>query len=104
MGRRTNNLLVSEIHHNGSIEEREALAPLWGGAPVPDGAVEGVFSSSARAVLERAYGEARAAFGALQTLGHWFDPSLADEVVHAIVGLEGVTRMDILTTGAARSE
>jgi hypothetical protein len=54
--------------------------------------------------LERAYGEARAAFGALQSLGYWFDPNLADEVVHAIVGLEGVTRMDILTTGAARSE
>jgi hypothetical protein len=104
VGRRTNNLLVSEIYHNGSNEEREALEPLWDGAPVPDGTVEGVFRTSARAVLERAYGEARAAFGALQSLGYWFDPNLADEVVHAIVGLEGVTRMDILTTGAARSE
>ena len=30
-------------------------------------------------------------------LGHWFDPALADEVVHAIVGLDGVARMEALT-------
>ena len=51
-----------------------------------------------RAVLERAYAEARASFTTLRELGHWFDPALADEVVHAIVGLEGVARMEALTS------
>lgn len=98
VGRRSHNLLVSEIHHGGSPEERTALAAMWEGGPVPTGAVEGLFANSARAVLERAYAEARASFTTLQGLGHWFDPALADEVVHAIVGLEGVARMEALTS------
>jgi len=98
VGRRSHNLLVSQIHHSGSEAEKAAFEPLWQGAPVPRGAVETVFQGSARAVLERAYSEARAAFDALQRLGHWFDPALAEEVVHAIVGLDGVARMEALTT------
>jgi len=97
VGRRTHNLLVSQVHHLGTAEEKAALAPLWEGSPVPEGAVEGLFSDSARAVLERAYVEARAAFESLSALGHWFEPELADEVVHAIVGLDGVARMEALT-------
>lgn len=98
--RRSHNLLVSQVHHLGSEAERAALAPLWDGAEVPVGVVESLFRDSARAVLERAYGEARSAFAGLAALGHWFDPSLADEVVHAIVGLEGVTRMETLAEQA----
>jgi hypothetical protein len=97
VGRRSHNLLVSQIHHEGSDEEREAFAPLWAGGDIPRGAVESLFSDSARAVLERAYTEARASFTTLSALGHWFDPALADEVVHAIVGLDGVARMEALT-------
>jgi hypothetical protein len=59
--------------------------------------VESTFRDSARAVLERAYVEARASFASLQALGHWFPSALADEVVHAIVGLEGIQRMEALT-------
>lgn len=97
VGRRSHNLLVSQIHHAGSAEERAALTPLWEGAEVPAGIVESTFPSSARAVLERAYTEARSSFETLRELGHWFDPALADEVVHAIVGLEGVARMEAIT-------
>ena len=71
---------------------------MWESGTVPEGVVEEVFAASARAVLERAYEEARGAFTSLEQLGHWFDPELADEVVHAIVGLEGVSRMESLTT------
>jgi hypothetical protein len=60
--------------------------------------VETVFAASAREVLERAYEEARAAFAALEGLGFWFPARLADEVVHAIVGLEGVRRMSEIAT------
>jgi hypothetical protein len=103
VGRRTHNLLVSQVHHEGSAEERDALAAMWDGAPVPVGAVEAQFAHSARAVLERAYGEARTAFESLRGLGHWFDPALAEDVVHAIVGLEGVARMEALTGTDATS-
>ncbi len=98
VGRRSHNLLVAQIRHAGTDEERAVLAPLWSGSDeVPPGVVETRLTTSARAVLERAYTEARAAFGTLADLGHWFDPALADEVVHAIVGLEGVARMEALS-------
>lgn len=98
VGRRSHNLLISEIHHNGTEQEKSALSRFWSGEPVPEGAVESLFRDAARAVLERAYVEARAAFESLAALGHWFDPALSDEVVHAIVGLEGVSRMEAITT------
>jgi hypothetical protein len=94
VGRRSHNLLVSQVHHHGTSEERAALAALLASEGEPAGGmVETVFATSARAVLERAYEEARAAFATLESLGFWFPARLADEVVHAIVGLEGVRRM-----------
>lgn len=94
VGRRSHNLLVAQVHHHGTPEEKALLARLRAGdeAADPD-MVESAFRTSARAVLERAYVEARAAFEALAELGFWFPPRLADDVVHAIVGLEGVRRM-----------
>ncbi|MGD8320661.1 MAG: class 1 isoprenoid biosynthesis enzyme [Gemmatimonadota bacterium] len=97
LGRRTHNLLVSQIHHHGSEAEKAALEWLREEGAEESGAVEGFFKESARAVLERAYEEGRASFRALAELGHWFEPSLADQVVHAIVGLDGVARMEALT-------
>jgi hypothetical protein len=97
LGRRSHNLLTSQIHHHGSEAEKAALARFRDGAPVPPGVVETLFRDSARAVLEKAYEEGRASFRALQALGHWFEADLADEVVHAIVGLDGVARMEALT-------
>ena len=96
--RRTHNLLVSQIHHRGSGAERAAFRPFWSGEKMEEGDVEVLFGDSARAVLERAYVEARASFTGLQDLGFWFDPALADEVVRAIVGLDGVARMEALTS------
>ena len=97
LGRRSHNLLTSQILHHGTRGEKAALARFRDGDPVGDGVVESLFRDSARAVLERAYEEARASFRALADLGHWLDPDLADEVVHAIVGLDGVARMEALT-------
>jgi hypothetical protein len=97
LGRRSHNLLTSRIHHHGTVEEKEALAGFWRGEPVQEGTVESIFRESARVVLELAYEEARASFSALAGLGHWFDARLAEQVVHAIVGLDGVARMEALT-------
>ena len=96
IGRRSHNLLVSQVHHMGTERERVALAGIWESGLCPDGTVEETFASSAREVLQLAYVEARASFKSLQDLGYWFEHSLADEVVHAIVGLEGVSRMQAL--------
>ena len=98
VGRRSHNLLVSQIHHQGSGPERAAFRPYWSGEEMDAGDVEALFGDSARAVLERAYVEARASFKGLQDVGFWFDPALADEVVRAIVGLDGVARMEALAS------
>ena len=96
LGRRSHNLLTSQIFHHGTAAEKAALARFRAGEPVGEGVVESLFRDSARAVLERAYEEGRASFRALAELGHWFEPDLADEVVHAIVGLDGVARMEAI--------
>jgi hypothetical protein len=102
--RRTHNLLVSQVHHHGTPEEKAALETLLSGTTPPEaGMVERTFRHSARAVLERAYDEARTSFRELARLGFWFPETLADEVVHAIVGLEGVRRMSTITGGAGTS-
>ncbi|MDX1494903.1 MAG: hypothetical protein R3253_12620 [Longimicrobiales bacterium] len=100
VGRRSHNLLVARVHHEGTAAERAALEPMWASGEVPSGAVESVFGQSARAVLETAYAEARASFATLADLGHWMEEELAEDVVHAIVGLDGVARMEALTTRA----
>ncbi len=100
VGRKSHNLLVSEVFHHGSSAEREALEKIWnGGDAVEPGMVEGLFRVSARAVLERAYTEAEASLGRLADLGFWFPRELAPQVVQAIVGLEGVGRMEAISKG-----
>jgi hypothetical protein len=98
LGRRSHNLLTAQILHAGTGAEKTALATLRDGQTVPDGVVEDLFKASARAVLERAYEEGRASFRMLSQLGHWLEAGLAHEVVHAIVGLDGVARMEALTS------
>jgi len=99
--RRSHNLLVSQVHHHGTAVERARLEALLAGASPEPGEVEGPFRTSARAVLERAYGEARQAFRELAALGFWFPERLAEDVVHAIVGLEGVRRMEEISASPA---
>jgi len=96
LGRRSHNLLTAQIFHHGTDAEKAALARFRSGEAVAPGVVETLFRDSARAVLERAYEEARASFRGLAELGHWLEPALADQVVHAIVGLDGVARMEAL--------
>ncbi|MDP2956988.1 MAG: hypothetical protein Q8N53_11260, partial [Longimicrobiales bacterium] len=86
-------------YHHGTAAEKAALERLRSGEPPRGGVVEALFRESARVVLERAYEEGRASFRALAGLGHWFEPELADQVVQAIVGLDGVARMEALTEG-----
>jgi hypothetical protein len=100
LGRMSHNLLVSEIHHRGTDAERGVLRELLKGESPAAGMVEGVFSRSARIVLEMAYSEARTSFRELGELGFWVPVELADSIVRAIVGLEGVARMDAIVSVA----
>ena len=94
MGRRSHNLLVSEAYHSEDPAARAAIRELLGGAPVQAGMPEGVFAACARSVLARAETQGRAAFDKLASLGFWFRPELSHHLVHAIVGENGVERME----------
>ncbi len=94
--RGSHNLLVSEIHHHGTSDMRDALAECRSQGVVPANAVETSFLEPARAVLDRGRAEARQALDELHAIGFWFPPRLSGELVHAIVGLDGVTRMRAL--------
>lgn len=96
LSRRSHNLLASQICHHGSAREREEFAALWSDAATPLGTVESLFRESARCVLDLARTEARHSFEAMAALGFWFSPALSDQVVAAIVGLDGVARMESL--------
>ncbi len=96
LGRKSHNLLVSQIHHHGDEVEGNALDALWRGEPAAEGMVEGLFRESAKAVLEMANVEAEGSLQRLAELGFWFPVELAPQVVQAIVGLEGVARMEAI--------
>ena len=98
LGRGSHNLLVSDIRHHGTDHERSRLEAYRTGDACPDSVVEADFPESARRVLDRAYEEAQASFEDLARLGFWFPPALHREVVHAIVGLDGVARIQSLTS------
>lgn len=96
MTRGSHNLLVSQITHGGSVEERRRLMSLGESRGGSGDVVAELFHDSGRAVIERGQVEARAALHELQSLGFWFPPALSDQLVRAIVGLDGVERMRAL--------
>ena len=94
--RGSHNLLVSQITHRGSAEERSRLSAMDGVAAPAGDVVTELFAESARAVVERGEDEARRALEELRALGFWFPTELSHELVRAIVGLDGVDRMRTL--------
>ena len=95
IARGSHNLLVAQITHDGSRDERSKLAALRHDLNDSDVVVEH-FAASGRKVIARAELEARQSLEELQSLGYWFPPALSDLLVRAIVGLEGVERMRAL--------
>jgi hypothetical protein len=94
--RGSHNLLVSQITHHGSADEQRHLKALREKRTVDGDVVTEFFASSGRAVIEVGEREARCALEELHKLGFWLSPDLSDELVRAIVGLEGVERMRLL--------
>ena len=97
IGRQSNNLLAAQIHHYGSAEEKIQMEALARGQPCPPDLVETCLAGSAGVVLEMAQDHAMSAASRLQKLGHWLDPTIATELVRAIVGLEGSERIEAIS-------
>jgi len=97
LNRGSHNLLVSQITHRGSDDERTCLTGLGEALPAASAdIVTAMFAESARAVVERGEDEAKRALEELRALGFWFPTELSHELVRAIVGLDGVERMRTL--------
>jgi hypothetical protein len=96
LSRGSHNLLVSQITHRGSADERTRLEALGEVTPGAADVVTELFAESARAVVERGEDEAKRALEELRSLGFWFPTELSHELVRAIVGLDGVDRMRTL--------
>jgi hypothetical protein len=94
--RGSHNLLVSQITHRGTADERTRLTSLGSAETGSGDVVTEMFAESARAVVETGEDQARRALEELRALGFWFPTELSHELVRAIVGLDGVDRMRTL--------
>lgn len=95
--RKSHNIVFAAAYHSEDAAERAAIKELLGGREPEPGMVEEVFGKCAQSVLARARDEGRKAFQQLEDLGFWFSPERSDDLIHAIVGIEGVARMASLT-------
>ncbi|MEW6359689.1 MAG: class 1 isoprenoid biosynthesis enzyme [Planctomycetota bacterium] len=98
--RKSHNILFGAAYHSEDATARSAIRDLLNGKKPERGMVEGVFAECAQLVLARARAEGRRAFDRLARLGFWFPPERSDSLVHAIVGIEGVARIESLTSGS----
>ncbi len=94
--RRSHNIMVAEIHHRGTPEEKSLLAGYLAGREPVEGEVEASFAASARRVLEVAGRLTFESFDLMEKNGFWFPKSLALVVVKGIVADQGVARMEAL--------
>ncbi len=96
LGRGTHNILVAQITHAGTADERARLDELRTTRAFTGDVVAEDFAHSGRLVVELGEREARESLLELQRIGFWFPPSLSELLVKAIVGLEGIERMKAL--------
>ena len=94
LGRRSHNLVVAQIVHGGSPEEKGILEGIRADFVAPEpGLLERSFAASAAEVLERARSEAEQGFRLWRDLGFWFPPEDASLFVRAIAGDKGDERV-----------
>jgi hypothetical protein len=91
--RGSHNLLLAQITYFGSSEEQMHLRHLSDRSRGDDDVVVELFRESAQAVVARGEQEARSALEELQSIGFWFPPEMTNQLVRAIVGMEGVERL-----------
>jgi hypothetical protein len=95
LGRRSHNLLVSQVRHEGTQQEKSLLDELIRSEEMRStgGWVEKGFKTSAGKVLTLARDEAERGFKTLEGLGFWFDPGDALLFIRAIAGDAGFERV-----------
>lgn len=91
--RKSNNLLLSEIYHNGTSEEKEILMRYLNSGSNNKKLVEANFVESANRVVQHAYRIAREGFVRLKKIGFWYDPAHTEQFVNAILGDSGTSRL-----------
>ncbi len=95
--RKSHNIMVAEVFHNGTDVERAALKRLMDEPEAAGSEVEDVFAASARRALETARRLTVESLEELEQLGFWFPTELADIVIKGIVADHGTERMESLT-------
>jgi hypothetical protein len=99
VARGRHNLLVSQIVHHGSADERAQLTAIRArGEEV--GLDIGAVAESAAAVIDRGRREAHAGLLALESIGFWFPARLSDRLLNALVGDAGVQRISSILSPA----
>jgi len=100
LGRGSHNIVVAQIVHHGSAEERAALEQVRAkGAAPPAGTLEQYFSGPAAEILDIARKEAEEGFAIWKGLGFWFPPEDAALFVRAIAGDNGDQRVRQVSEG-----
>ncbi|MHC4942710.1 MAG: class 1 isoprenoid biosynthesis enzyme [Planctomycetota bacterium] len=95
LGRRSHNLLVAQVVHEGTEEEKSLLEELTQSSKMRSegGWVEKGFQASAGKVLTLAKEEAESGLKILESLGFWFQPQDALLFIRAIAGDAGFERV-----------
>ncbi len=101
LGRGSHNIVVAQVKHKGTDEERKLLKELEQSPKMraEQGWIEKGLSGSASSVLSHAKVEAETGFEELKKAGFWFDPGDALLFVRAIAGDAGFERIQSLRTG-----
>lgn len=92
--RRSHNIMVAQIHHRGTDEEKALLANLLNGQSVDPERFKDGFLQSGRKVMELAETLTQESLSALERNGFWFPSALAPIVVQGIVADHGAARME----------
>ncbi|MEM7408221.1 MAG: class 1 isoprenoid biosynthesis enzyme [Pseudomonadota bacterium] len=101
--RGSHNILTAYAYHSDVPEERTRIRQMLKAETTGGATLEEVFPHATQRALLRAREEARAAFQGLVGAGFWMAPDQADLFVDAIVGIEGVDRIEQISDNVAES-
>lgn len=100
MGRRSHNIIVAQVVHSGTADEKAALARIREADGAPHtGTLEECFMTSAGAILDLARSEAEKGFQSWKDVGFWFPPEDSGLFVRAIAGDNGDQRVRDVAEG-----
>ena len=102
--RNSHNILTAYAYHSENEGERALIREMLKTKTTDGQVVELAFPDATQAALKRARDEVRSAFEGLKGTGFWIAPDKADLFVEAIVGIEGVERIEHIGESMAVSK